>query len=235
VTARGSSHVTASSVCHTHDGRPDRHLHGVPRVRTAPLRFWLGAPLLGSDCGASDIGAGVRDADRRRGAPLDSPRVGTNGNGVAAKQPPELRDRISALRYAPGFIALIWEMSSSLTLAIMAPRSVRAATPLALMWLAKLIIGTVVKARQRGRIGGAYGRWSLSGSGSSRRTRRFRAHGRFAERLFGDLFTDHISVRIMEHAATLDLEQCENSEIYDLLEAGSVLDGGRTLCSLDVR
>jgi ATP-binding cassette subfamily B protein len=143
----------------------------------------------------------------------------TNGNsGTAAKQPPKLRDRISALRYVPKFIALIWETNWQLTLAMMVLRIVRAATPLATMWVAKLIIDTVVKARQHGPDWRHL--WTLvaieiaivvTDQAISRTST-------LVESLLGDLFTNHVSVRIMEHAATLDLEQFENSEFYDLLE-----------------
>ncbi len=143
----------------------------------------------------------------------------TNGsNGTAAKQPPKLRDRISALRYVPKFIALIWETNWQLTLAMMVLRIVRAATPLATMWVAKLIIDAVVKARQHGPDWRHL--WTLvaieiaivvTDQAISRAST-------LVESLLGDLFTNHVSVRIMEHAATLDLEQFENSEFYDLLE-----------------
>src|SRR5205823_5070210 len=38
------------------------------------------------------------------------------------------------------------------------------------------------------------------------------------ESLLGDLFSNRISVRLMEHAATLDLAQYEDAETYDHLE-----------------
>jgi ATP-binding cassette subfamily B protein len=143
----------------------------------------------------------------------------TNGsNGTAAKQPPKLRDRISALRYVPKFIALIWETNWQLTLAMMVLRIARAATPLATMWVAKLIIDAVVKGRQHGPDWRHL--WTLvaieitivvTDQAVSRAST-------LVESLLGDLFTNHVSVRIMEHAATLDLEQFENPEFYDLLE-----------------
>jgi ATP-binding cassette, subfamily B, bacterial len=36
--------------------------------------------------------------------------------------------------------------------------------------------------------------------------------------LLGDLLSNHTSIQIMEHAATLDLDQFEDSEFYDKLE-----------------
>src|SRR6185437_15455356 len=38
------------------------------------------------------------------------------------------------------------------------------------------------------------------------------------ESLLGDLFSNHISVRLMRHAATLDLAQFEDPDFYDHLE-----------------
>ena len=38
------------------------------------------------------------------------------------------------------------------------------------------------------------------------------------ESLLGDLFANRTSVQLMRHAASLDLEQFENAEIYDKLE-----------------
>ena len=38
------------------------------------------------------------------------------------------------------------------------------------------------------------------------------------ESLLGDLFANRTSVQLMQHAATLDLEQFEDAEIYDKLE-----------------
>jgi ATP-binding cassette, subfamily B, bacterial len=145
----------------------------------------------------------------------------SNGNGAgtaSAKQPPKLRDRISALRYVPKFIALIWETSWPLTLAMMVLRIVRAATPLATMWVAKLIIDTVVKARQHGP--DWHHLWTLVGIeiGIVVTDQAISRTSTLVESLLGDLFTNHVSVRIMEHAATLDLVQFENPEFYDLLE-----------------
>jgi ATP-binding cassette subfamily B protein len=144
--------------------------------------------------------------------------VSGNGNGSAAKQAPKLRDRISALRYVPRFIALIWETSGPLTLAMMALRITRAATPLGSMWVAKLIIDTVVKARQT--TANWRELWTLVAIEVTIVVAD-QAVGRastLVESLLGDLFTNHVSVRIMEHAATLDLAQFENHEFYDLLE-----------------
>jgi ATP-binding cassette subfamily B protein len=47
--------------------------------------------------------------------------------------------------------------------------------------------------------------------------------------LLGDLFSNYTSVKIMEHAATLDLDQFEDSEFYDKLERARQQTIGRTV------
>ena len=47
--------------------------------------------------------------------------------------------------------------------------------------------------------------------------------------LLGDLFSNHTSVKIMEHASTLDLDQFEDSEFYDKLERARQQTVGRTI------
>src|SRR5258708_14098300 len=47
--------------------------------------------------------------------------------------------------------------------------------------------------------------------------------------LLGDLFSNYTSVKIMAHAATLDLDQFEDSEFYDKLERARQQTIGRTL------
>src|SRR6185369_6322862 len=47
--------------------------------------------------------------------------------------------------------------------------------------------------------------------------------------LLGDLFSNYTSVKIMEHAATLDLDQFEDSEFYDKLERARQQTIGRTI------
>jgi ATP-binding cassette subfamily B protein len=48
--------------------------------------------------------------------------------------------------------------------------------------------------------------------------------------LLGDLFANQTSVRLMEHAATLDLEQFEDATFYDKLERARRQTTGRTPC-----
>ena len=95
--------------------------------------------------------------------------------------------------------------------------------PLAVLWVGKLIVDEVVHAIGVAGAGGP-APWTrlavllgielaiaLVGEGLSRVSA-------LLESLLGDLFANRTSVQLMQHAATLDLEQFENAEIYDKLE-----------------
>lgn len=124
-----------------------------------------------------------------------------------------------AMRYIPRFIRLVGETHLGYTGAMIGLRIARAFTPVVMFWIGKLIIDEVIAIRAGEQIG--YTRlWQLvaleflivlAGEVLTR------ASG-LVESLLGDLFSIHVSVRLMEHAATLDLEQFENPTFYDVLE-----------------
>jgi ATP-binding cassette subfamily B protein len=128
------------------------------------------------------------------------------------------RERFAAMRYVPALLVLVWETDRWLTFATGVLRIVRAFTPVAALWIGKLIIDEVIRSRASGPnwahlavlvgtefaiaiVGDALGRGS-----------------QLVEGLLGDLFTNRMSIRLMEHAATLDLAQFEDPAFYDHLE-----------------
>ena len=54
------------------------------------------------------------------------------------------RDRLQALRHVPRLFKLVWETNRGYTLAIMVLRAFRAAIPIAVLWIGKLIIDDVI-------------------------------------------------------------------------------------------
>ena len=152
-------------------------------------------------------------------------------NSISAKNParqrgPEqptvsVRERVSALRHLPAFLRLIWLTSPALTLGNILLRLVRAALPLAMLYVGRLIIDNVVQlsnlpAASRtlspvfGLVALEFGLVLLAD-----------ALGRavaLLDSLLGDLFANASSVRLMRHAAELDLDQFEDSTFYDKLE-----------------
>jgi ATP-binding cassette subfamily B protein len=123
------------------------------------------------------------------------------------------------MRYIPRLLRLVWATSRPLTALMLLLRTLRAFTPIAQLWIGRLIIDAVVDAARTHqpdwtRI------WHLVGIEISIViAAELLARGQIlVESLLGDLFTNAISVRIMAHAATLDLAQFEDPEFYDLLE-----------------
>ena len=147
---------------------------------------------------------------------------------ISAKRPApdgkpavSVRERVSALRHLPAFLRLIWHTSPALALANIALRLLRAFLPLATLYVGKLIIDDVVQltklpapARQLTPVltlvALEFGLVLLAD-----------ALGRgvaLLDSLLGDLFANQSSIRLMEHAAELDLDQFEDSTFYDKLE-----------------
>jgi ATP-binding cassette subfamily B protein len=144
------------------------------------------------------------------------------------ERPKTWRERIAALRYVPKLFGLVWQTHRGYTLAIVVLRLLRAFVPVSSMWAAKLIIDEVIAlVRQPGspltplwqvvalELGIVVVGEILARASS------------LIESLLGDLFSNDISVRLMRHAATLDLEQFEDPEFYDHLERARRQTTGR--------
>ncbi|MBC7895031.1 MAG: ABC transporter ATP-binding protein [Cytophagaceae bacterium] len=153
----------------------------------------------------------------RRGRPLPVP--GT--------PKPTFKERLQALKYVPKLARMVWETHKGLSIAMGALRLVRGLVPIATLWVAKLIIDGVVEAQRTG------GNWRailplvgleigivVFGELLSRAS--MLVDGQLA-----DLFTIRTSVRLMEHAATLDLAQFEDPAFYDHLDRARRQTSGR--------
>ncbi len=133
------------------------------------------------------------------------------------------RERLQALRHLPKLLRMVWNTNPGYVVGILLLRVARSVIPLAVLWVGKLIVDEVVHAIALGQSGGPVP-WTrlaillgielaiaLVGEGLSRVSA-------LLESLLGDLFANRTSVQLMKHAATLDLEQFEDAEIYDKLE-----------------
>jgi ATP-binding cassette subfamily B protein len=145
---------------------------------------------------------------------------------------PPLRERVAALRYVPRLLRLVWETHRGYTIAMLLLRLVQSVVPVANLWIAKLVIDEVVRlAQQRG--GDASHLWALVATevgvvvGGDLLAR----VSSLTEGLLGELFSNRISVRLMQHAATLDLQQFEDPTFYDHLERARQSTGGAGLMS----
>ena len=135
-----------------------------------------------------------------------------------AAEPKTWRERLAAVRYIPPLFRLVWESHRGYTIMMIVLRIVRAAVPLAALWVGKLIIDAVLAVRDGTATISLL--WELValevaivviGDALARGSQ-------LVESLLGDLFANQVSVRLMEHAATLDLVQFEDPSFYDQLE-----------------
>jgi ATP-binding cassette subfamily B protein len=154
--------------------------------------------------------------------PLAHPIVRPNPGGRKPDEPPPgWRERLRALRNLPALLRLVWATQPRYVVGILSLRVVRAAVPLGVLWVGKLIVDEVVTAIGRppgevpwARLGTLLAielAIAIVGEGLSRLSA-------LLESLLGDLFANRTSVDLMRHAATLDLEQFEDPDLYDKLE-----------------
>ena len=144
------------------------------------------------------------------------------------ERPRTWRERLAALRYLPALLRLVWETSRSYTLAMIVLRLLRAFVPIATLWVAKLIIDAVIAlAREPGSSLAPLWRVVVLELAIVVVGEILARASALVESLLGDLFSNHISVRLMRHAATLDLAQFEDPEFYDHLERARRQTTGR--------
>ncbi|WP_266364396.1 ABC transporter ATP-binding protein [Tellurirhabdus rosea] len=153
-----------------------------------------------------------------------------NGAAPATDKNLNWRDRFAALRNLPAFFRMAWQASPALFLGNVLTRLIRAAMPALTLYIGKLLIDEVV------RLAGITGErdtgylWELVAAEfglAILATALGRLTG-LLDALLGDLVTNRTSVRLMEHAATLDLEQFEDATFYDKLERARRQTTGRS-------
>ncbi|QJR10057.1 Vitamin B12 import ATP-binding protein BtuD [Usitatibacter rugosus] len=157
-----------------------------------------------------------------------------------APPPQSFRQRLGALRNLPPFLKLVWETSPGIASAEIVLRLIRSLLPVAALYIAALIIDEVVRLTRIPSPGTTAIAWYHSGLldrvilllalefalgiGSDLLGRVIS----LLDSLLGERLSTTTSVRLMEHAATLDLEDFEDSEFQDRLERARTQAAGRT-------
>jgi ATP-binding cassette, subfamily B, bacterial len=133
------------------------------------------------------------------------------------------RERFSALRNVPAVLRFVWESGRIVVILGLVSRVVASLLPPALFWVSKLIIDTIFHIITVHQPIGARLWWlvavefSLAVAGG--------VLGRvidYLDALLAGRYTNHVSVRVMEHAASLDLLAYEDPVFYDRLERARV-------------
>ncbi|RYC71668.1 MULTISPECIES: ABC transporter ATP-binding protein [Spirosoma] len=141
------------------------------------------------------------------------------------------RDRFAALGNLPAFFRLVWAVSPGLFIGNALLRLVRAAIPAATLYVGKLLIDEVVRlAGQTADKDTDYLWWLVAAEfGMAILSTALGRAVSLMDGLLGDLFANRTSIRLMEHAASLDLEQFEDATFYDKLERARRQTTGRTV------
>jgi ATP-binding cassette subfamily B protein len=134
------------------------------------------------------------------------------------------------LRNLPAFFRLVWQTNRWMTVVNALLRIARSAMPLGLLYVGKLIIDKVVTI-SHSQVKDMAQLWELVGLEFALAilTDALSRAITLMDSLLGDLFSNHTSVKIMAHAATLDLDQFEDSVFYDKLERARQQTVGRTI------
>jgi ATP-binding cassette, subfamily B, bacterial len=145
--------------------------------------------------------------------------------------------QFGSLNNVPRFFKMIWEVSPKLTLWNIVLRLIQSAVPLSMLYVGKEIVDEVValiEQHQQGQF--SLEHWQsfpiwywvvlefLLAVASSLLGRAII----LTDSLLGDLVNNDSSVRIIRHAATLDLYQFEDANFYDKLERARTQTSGRT-------
>ena len=149
------------------------------------------------------------------------------------------RERLGALRNLPPFLKLVWRTSPALALGQSLLRVLRALLPVATLYVGKLIIDEVVLLSRAPATGEDLRQWIASGLlgrigwllaaelGLAVLSDVLGRAISLLDSLLSERFSNETSIRLMEHAATLDLEDFEDSELQDRLERARRQAGGR--------
>ena len=137
------------------------------------------------------------------------------------------RKKLGVVRSIRQFLRLVLEKNRGYATATVLLRVLRAAVPILTLWVAKLIIDTVVAARMgRPNISRLFFLLGVelmivaSGEALDRASTA-------VEALFGDLCANRISEKLIAHAGTLDLRYFEDPAFYDRLERAQRQTTGR--------
>src|SRR3984885_3733306 len=144
---------------------------------------------------------------------------------------PGWRERLNALRNLPAFFKLVWDSSPWMTALNAGLRLIRSAIPVSVLYIGKLIIDEVILLNRDHTHVSTHHLWILIGAEFLLALFND-ALGRsisLLDSLLGDLFGKLSSIRIMKHAAILDLEQFEDPVFYDKPERARQQTTGRTI------
>lgn len=157
-------------------------------------------------------------------------KSGNKGSFGSEKKKLSTQERISAFKNLPPFFKMIWETSPSMTIGNVVLRIVKAALPVTMLWVGKLIIDEIILLidtpepdinRLLLYLGIEFALAVFSDLTNRGIT--------LLDSQLGDLFSNRTSEKLIHHAAKLDLFHFEDPEFYDRLERARRQTNSRTI------
>ena len=133
------------------------------------------------------------------------------------------QERITALRNVPAVLKIVWDSGPGVVIFGLVSRLFSSILPVVLLWITKLIIDRIVHAVSTHQPVSP-GFWWLVGAEFSLAVLNsilIRATD-YSDSLLADKYTRYVSIRVMNHAASLDLQAYEDPVFYDRLERARV-------------
>ena len=153
---------------------------------------------------ADRIDAEASKGSHRRSTPIRTPET-----------PSSWGERFQALKTVPPLLKMVYQAHRGFTVATLIFRVLRALAPVTMLWVGKLIIEAVELYYRGGEPVDWPYLWTLVAIELVVATSAeviSRGSG-LVEGLLGEQFRNEVSVRIMKHAATLDVAQFEDADI----------------------
>jgi ATP-binding cassette, subfamily B, bacterial len=133
------------------------------------------------------------------------------------------RDRLSALRNVPTVLRFVWESGRTVVVLGLVSRVIASLLPPALFWVSKLIIDNIFRIVTTHQPISSRLWWLVAAEFAIAVS--MGMVGRlidYLDALLAGKYMNHISVRVMEHAASLDLLAYEDPVFYDRLERARI-------------
>jgi len=133
------------------------------------------------------------------------------------------QERISALRNVPAVLKIVWDSGPGVVIFGLISRLFSAVLPVLLLWITKLIIDSIVRAVSAHQHVQPGFWWLVAAEFSLAVLNSVLLRTiDYSDSLLADKYTRHVSIRVMNHAASLDLMAYEDPVFYDRLERARV-------------
>ena len=132
-------------------------------------------------------------------------------------------ERIAALRNVPAVLKIVWDSGHSVVIFGLVARLFSSLLPVVLLWITKLIIDNIVHAISTHQAVTSRLWWLVAAEFSVAVFNSILVRAiDYSDSLLADKYTRYVSIRVMNHAASLDLLAYEDPVFYDRLERARV-------------